>query len=74
MARPICPVCSAPSACEVIDGSLLFHLCTACGWHHALQCACGTMLRMYTGAGPVDGWLCPCCDRVHAMELEEVVG
>lgn len=30
------------------------------------------VLRMYTGAGPVDGWLCATCDAPHADELEQI--
>ena len=67
-----CPVCRAPSTRARPDLAVPRWMCPECFWHRAIPCECGTMLRKYTGAGPVDGWLCPSCDSEHADELEAV--
>lgn len=67
-----CPICAAPSTCDAPGLPLLQFTCSACSWHHSVRCECGMALRRYTGAGPVDGWLCPSCDEEHASELEVV--
>jgi hypothetical protein len=71
MPRPTCPICQSPSLCDVPNLALKF-MCPVCSADRSAHCECGMVLRQYTGAGPVDGWLCARCDFEHAEELEVV--